>query len=202
MEEYLQEQNINLENVTAVATDGAPAMVGRYRGFATLLKQKVPHVTIHCVLHRTHLVAKKLSGELHEALMICIRSINKIKAHPLNSRVFAKLCEKNDETTNRLLMHTEVRWLSRGDSLQRLVDVFDSTMEFLGEVAPLLCHELKKCKKHFLYLADIYSKFNEIQKCLQGRDVTVIQARTIIMGFQVKLGLFKNSLDRRDYKYF
>jgi len=53
-----------------------------------------------------------------------------------------------------------------------------------------------------LYLADIYSKFNEIQKRLQGRDVTIIQTRTIIMGFQVKLGLFKNSLDRRDYKYF
>jgi hypothetical protein len=80
-----------------------------------------PHVvTAHCVLHRIHLVAKKLSGELHEALMICIRSINKIKAHPLNSRVFAKLCEKNVETANQLLMHTEVRWLSRGDSLQRL----------------------------------------------------------------------------------
>ena len=86
MEEYLQEQNISLENITAVATDGAPAMIGRYRGFATLLKQKVPHVvTVHCVLHRNHLVAKKLSGELHKALMICIRLINKIKAHPLNS---------------------------------------------------------------------------------------------------------------------
>ena len=90
-------------------------------------------------------------------------------------------------------MHTEVRWLSRGGSLQRLVDIFDSTVEFLGEVAPLLCYELQKCKKHLLYLADIYSKFNEIQKRLQGRDVTIIQARTIIMGFQVKLGLFKNS---------
>jgi hypothetical protein len=71
-------------------------------------------------------------------------------------------------------------------------------VEFLGEFAPLLCHELKKCKQYLLYLADIYSKFSEIQKRLQGRDVTVIQARTIIMGFQVKLGLFKNSLDRRD----
>jgi len=99
-------------------------------------------------------------------------------------------------------MHTEVRWLSRGDSLQRLVDIFDSTVKFLGEVAPLLCHELKKCKKHLLYLADIYSKFNEIQKRLQGRDITIIQEQTIIMGFQVKLGLLKNSLDRRDYKYF
>jgi len=110
MEWYLQEQNISLEHSTAVATDGAPAMVSRYRGFATLLKQKVPHmVTVHCVLHRTHLVAKKLSGELHEALMICIRSINKIKTHPLSSRVFAKLCERNDETANQLFMHTEVR---------------------------------------------------------------------------------------------
>jgi tRNA A37 threonylcarbamoyltransferase TsaD len=64
-EEYLQEQNISFENITTVAIDGAPAMVGRYRGFATLLKQKVPHVVIvHCVLHRIHLVAKKLSGEL------------------------------------------------------------------------------------------------------------------------------------------
>jgi hypothetical protein len=118
IEEYFQEQNISLENIIAVATDGAPAMIGRYRGFATLLKQKVPHVvTVYCVLHRTHLVAKKLSGELHEALMICIRSINKTKAHRLISRVFVKLCEKNDEIANQLLMHTEVRWLSRGDSL-------------------------------------------------------------------------------------
>jgi len=118
IEEYFQEQNISLENITAVATDGAPAMIGRYREFATLLKQKVPHVvTVYCVLHRTHLVAKKLSGELHEALMICIRSINKTKAHRLISRVFVKLCEKNDEIANQLLMHTEVRWLSRGDSL-------------------------------------------------------------------------------------
>jgi len=101
--------------------------------------------------------------------MLCIRSINKTKAHPLNSRVFAKLCEKNNETADQLLMHTEVRWLSRGDSLQRLVDTFDSTVEFLGEVAPLLCHELNKCKKNLLYVADIYSKFNEIQNvCRAG----------------------------------
>ena len=106
------------------------------------------------------------------------------------------------QNVNQLLMHTEVRWLTRGDSLQRLLDIFDSTVDFLGEVAPLLCHKVKKCKNHLLYLADICSKFNEIQKRLQGRDVTIIQARTIIMGFQMKLGLFNNSLDRRDYKYF
>ena len=86
MEEYLQEQNISL------ATDGAPVMVGRYRGFATLLKQNVPHlVTVHCVLHRTHLITKKLSGELHEALIICFRSINKIK-HALSTLEYSQSC--------------------------------------------------------------------------------------------------------------
>lgn len=95
-----------------------------------------------------------------------------------------------------------MRWLSRGESLQRLVEIFDSTVEFLSEVAPTLCDELKGCEKHLLYLADIYSKFNEIEKRLQGKDVTLIQARTVLMGFQVKLELFRNSLERRDFKYF
>ena len=59
-----------------IGINGAPSMVGRSRGFAALLKEKVFTVcTVHCVLHRHHLVAKK----------VCIRSVNKIKAHHLNS---------------------------------------------------------------------------------------------------------------------
>ncbi|XP_076040808.1 protein FAM200C-like [Oratosquilla oratoria] len=97
-EEYLKKHDISLINVAAVATGGAPAMVGHYRGFAALLKEKVTDVhTLHCVLHRQHLVAKKLMSELNDALKLCIKSINKIKAHPLNSRLFASLCEENDE---------------------------------------------------------------------------------------------------------
>ncbi|XP_003369530.1 putative zinc finger protein [Trichinella spiralis] len=69
LEDYLKEHNVPFRNITAVATDGAPAMVGRYGGFATLLKETVPDVrAVHCMLHRHHLVAKNLSGELHAAL--------------------------------------------------------------------------------------------------------------------------------------
>ncbi|KAK4319476.1 hypothetical protein Pmani_009579 [Petrolisthes manimaculis] len=178
-------------------------MVGRYRGFASLLKEKVPDVrTVHCVLNRQHLVAKKLSGELHDALKVCIRAVNKIKAHPLNSRLSALLCDENDDMFNQLLLHTEVRWLSRGHSLQRLVDLYDSTVQFLADVDSSLCEELKKCKNALLYLADLYYKFNEIQKRLQGKNVTIIQARTVLLGFQGKLSLFRASLARRDFHYF
>ena len=116
--------------------------------------------------------------------------------------MFSKLCDENDEIFNQLLLHTEVRWLSRGDSLQRLVDVYDSTEEFLRNIDPSLCDEFEHCKNHLFYLADIYSKFNEAQKRLQGKNVTVMQARTILMGFQSKIELFKSSLARNDFKYF
>lgn len=203
LEEYLNKFDIPLENITAVATDGAPAMVGRYRGFATFLKEKVPDVrTIHCVLHRNNLVAKYLSPELYEALQFCIKSINQIRAQPLNARLFSKLCEENDELSNQLLLHTEVRWLSRGVCLQRLVELFESTTEFLSEKNPDLSNELQKNKNHIFYLADLFGKFNDVQTKLQGKDVTIIQARTILLGFQVKLNLFRSSLLRKDFQYF
>ena len=171
-------------------------MVGRYRGFSVFLKEMVPNVrTIHCVLHRQHLVAKKLSAELHSALKV-------IKAHPLNSRLFTKLCEENDDTFTQLLLHCEVRWLSKGNSLQRLVELYDSTKEFLRNVDPVLCVELEQNKNHLFYIADLYSKFNEVQKRLQGKNVTIVQFRTIIMGFQAKVELFKCTPSRKEFKYF
>lgn len=87
LSDYLLENCIPIANILACATDGAPAMVGRYRGFATFLKERVPQVlTVHCMLHRHNLVAKNISPSLHQSLNIAVRAINKIKAHALNDR--------------------------------------------------------------------------------------------------------------------
>jgi hypothetical protein len=64
--------------------------------------------TIHCVIHFQHLVAKKLSDRLHNSLQTVITAVNKIKSQAL----FLMLCDENDEHFERLLLHTEVRWLS------------------------------------------------------------------------------------------
>ena len=39
---YFEKHNIPLSSITAVATDGAPAMIGQYREFASLLIEQVP----------------------------------------------------------------------------------------------------------------------------------------------------------------
>ncbi|KAJ8940745.1 hypothetical protein NQ318_005496 [Aromia moschata] len=42
--DYFMEKAIPSLNITSVASDGAPAMVGRYRGFVRHLKQDIPGV--------------------------------------------------------------------------------------------------------------------------------------------------------------
>ena len=62
-------------------------------GFLARLKKEVPEVmTIHCVIYRQHLAAKKLSGVLHETLQLLITGVCKIKTNSLNDRLFWQLC--------------------------------------------------------------------------------------------------------------
>uniref|UniRef100_UPI00358EF091 protein FAM200C-like n=1 Tax=Myxine glutinosa TaxID=7769 RepID=UPI00358EF091 len=123
LEKYFTDKNIPMENILACATDGAPAMVGRQRGFIALLKNQVPSVfAIHCVVHRQHLVAKALSTRLHTSLQTVIKAVNKIKVSSLHDRLFRQLCQENDEAFERLLLHTEVRWLSKGACLTRFLN--------------------------------------------------------------------------------
>ena len=51
VQQYFEKYNILLGNITAVATDGAPAMVGRYRGFASLLKKSAWFRYMHHALY-------------------------------------------------------------------------------------------------------------------------------------------------------
>ena len=60
VENFFKEKDIPLSNILACATDGAPSMIGCHRGFISFLKKAVPGVlTVHCVIYRQHLVAKK-----------------------------------------------------------------------------------------------------------------------------------------------
>ena len=74
VQSFFEHHNIPLSNIIACSTDGAPSMIGCYRGFIALLKKAVPSVFfIHCVIHRQHLVAKKLSDQLNSSLQVVIK---------------------------------------------------------------------------------------------------------------------------------
>ena len=51
-------------------------------------------------------------------------------------------------------------------------------------------------------MADLYTKLNEVQKKIQGKNVTMIEACTVLLGFQEKLGLYKYHRGHGKFEYF
>ena len=147
VEDFFRNKNIPLTNILTCTPDGAPSMMGQHNGFISLLKTAAPKViSIHCVIHRQHLAAKPLSGKLNVSLKVVISVVNKIKSHALNSRLFRQLCSENDEDYDRLLLHTEVRWLSKGNCLSRVFTLFDTVVEFLETVDESLHRKILEIK--------------------------------------------------------
>ena len=179
-------------------------MVGRYRGFLGYLKKAVPKdLTGHCVVHRQHLVAKNLREKLHESLSTVITAVNKIKANALNSRLFHQLCIENDEDFQCLLIHTEVRRLSKGNCLKRFYTLFNSVLDFFfQESNPALYDKLKSSKTDIAYLTEIFSKFNEVNLQLQDDETSLIKAKSALSAFLSKLQLYSRNLGLYEFRQF
>ncbi|XP_068234219.1 protein FAM200C-like [Palaemon carinicauda] len=205
VEQFFKQKGIPLSNVIACATDGAPSMVGRHRGFIAHLKREVPDIfTIHCVIHRQHLAAKHLSDRLHSTLQAVIKAVNRIKAHSLNDRIFRQLCHENEEEFERLLLHTEVRWLSKGNCLRRFYDLYDSVLDFFKckLLDEKISTDLENRRADVAYLSNIFNKLNEVNIKLQGTKMCLIKAKGIIMAFISKLDFYKSCLLRLDLNQF
>uniref|UniRef100_A0A5S6QEN2 DUF4371 domain-containing protein n=1 Tax=Trichuris muris TaxID=70415 RepID=A0A5S6QEN2_TRIMR len=162
---FFEENGILMENIIACATGGAASMVGRYRGLISYLKTVVPSVfTIHGVVHREHLVSKKLALRLNHSLSLVIQVINFITSHALQNRLFCQVCEENGEDFDTLLLHTEVRWLSKGNCLQRFVALWDSIVAFMSDKD--FGEKLIDAMADIFYLADIFQKLDFVKQGL------------------------------------
>ena len=118
-----------------------------------------------------------MSPELNNVLQDVIKIINHIKAHALNSRLLAQLCEEMDAEHTRFLLHTEVRCLSKRRSLARVFELWEPLQRFLLEKqSPLAAHfSDTQWVTKLAYLCDIFNQLNELNLSLQGRTTTVFK---------------------------
>ena len=103
-----------------------------------------------------------------------------------------------------LLYHTEVRWLSRGQVLKRLMELRKEVSFFLREKQNPLSVQFDR--KEFIYglayLADIFGHLNEVNLSFQGPDVTIMDVTERLQAFQAKLPLWKRRLETDNFANF
>ncbi|XP_076352609.1 protein FAM200B-like [Tachypleus tridentatus] len=126
--------------VSKVSVDGAPSMMGRNRGLRGLTQAVNPEIFVdHCIIHRYSLGSKSLPGNLKLVFEDVLKIVNFVKSRDVNSRIFRELCKEMGEQYQVLLYHTDVRWLSRGKVVRRVIELRTALQEFLKkEESPLL----------------------------------------------------------------
>ncbi|KFD64147.1 hypothetical protein M514_23636 [Trichuris suis] len=94
-----------------------------------------------------------------------------------------------------------------GEVLKRDPSSFPSArhygvLEFFEKEDASLCANLKKFEGDIAYMADLYTKFNEMNLQLQGDDLNLIKTKSVISAFVSKLLYFKNNLARGEFYNF
>jgi len=193
-------------NCVGLCTDGAAAMTGRKSGLISLVKKET-HENIqitHCIIHREMLAAKRMNTEIYGILESAVKIVNFIKSRALNSRLFSILCEEMGSTHTKLLLHTEVRWLSRGRVLNRLYELREEVFTFLINNKSHLANNFKDQQwlAKLAFLSDIFQLINELNLSLQEPSKTIFDFGNRIDSFKKKLKLWEKKTQENCFDMF
>ena len=204
LNDFIEQNGISWEKCVGVCSDGARAMTGRHGGVVTRIQSVAPNtVFIHCSIHREPLAAKRLQSSSKDVLDNAIKVVNLIKARALNSRMFTIMCNDMGAKHDKLL-HTEVRWLSRGKVLFQLFGLRAEVRLFLIDInSPfqnLFCDDVWLSK--LAYLADVFRFLNELNISLQGATVDIFQVSDKINSTVRKLQLRPGDIEKNNLAAF
>lgn len=167
-------------------------MTGCKNGFIQLVKEKNPNIIdSHCIIHRQALTCKTLPESLNSVLNLAIKIVKCVKSSALNTRIFNVLCNELQSDHKTLIYHTEVRWLSKSNMLDRMYSLKSEIEIFLMSAGKLdLYNKFKdeKCIFYIAYLADFFGFLNVLNLKLQGHT-NILKSYDIIQAFSEKISL-------------
>ncbi|KAJ4945691.1 hypothetical protein JOQ06_023370 [Pogonophryne albipinna] len=142
--------------------------------------------------------------DLKTVLDEAVRTVNFIKARPLNARLFAVLCDEMGSDHRQLLLHTKVRWLSRGKVLARLYELRDEVRMFLLDSKFELSDRFSDAPwlAKLAYLADIFEHLNGLNRSLQGKSVTLFHVQDKVEATIKKMEMWARRLEQSNYDSF
>lgn len=198
--------DVPLNKLVSIATDGAPAMLGKKIGLIGLLGDdfQIPQfIPIHCIIHREHLVTKYL--KYPDVMKTVLHIVNYIRTNAKNHRQFKNFLEelKDEELPNDINFFSIVRWLSSYNVLNRFVDLFDPITAFLKE-KEITYSELDDDEwlQDLMFLTDVMKHLQTLNLQLQGKDKIISDLSQCIFSFQIKLQLFQKDIKNKTFCHF
>ena len=173
--------------------------------FQTLIKEKSPGVAgTHCTIHCQSLMAKALHDQLKNVLDDVVKAVNFIKVNALNSHLFAELCKESDYKFVTLLLHSHVRWLSKGKVLKQVFILRHKMKDFLKGSKPELHQKFSDdCFLMCLsFSVDIFESVNFFNLALQKKDMNLIHCQEKLSAFNMKLTLWHSKLQNKNFAQF
>lgn len=129
------------------------------------------------------------------AIIKFIRSTSSLQ-HCLFRQLLSEMSAEHQD----LLLHNDVRWLSKGKTLERFCHLREEIKAFLpsSKLKRAVTYLTQISDDNFMtdvyFLCDILRHFNDLNVGLQGRDKTVIDLVEQMGAFQVKLDIFTTDL--------
>lgn len=173
---------VDRKKLSAICTDGAAVIVGRKQGFVgKLLQSRIEVPTFHCIIHQQALFSKNIG--LADSMKVAVGIINRLKGghNALTHRKLVAYLKEIDADYGDVKMFTEVRWLSRGKSLERLFNLRNEIKTFLlnqqnSNPKDVEIIESLSSSDFLLdlgFFTDITQHINNLNLILQGKDRSI-----------------------------
>ncbi|XP_028146751.2 general transcription factor II-I repeat domain-containing protein 2A-like [Diabrotica virgifera virgifera] len=192
VQDYFISENIPLQKVVGIKTDGAPAFTGVHNGFIALCRKDdtFPNfLTYHCIVHQQALCGKFLNAD--NVMKVVVKLVNQVRAHALQRRQFRTIIAEMNLEYGELLLHTEIRWLSKGKILRRFYELLPALIAFLKErKEDYSTLEEPAWLRDFGILTDVIGKLHELNLQLQGKEKSILQMISEVKSFIAKLELW------------
>ncbi|CAG5058707.1 unnamed protein product [Parnassius apollo] len=206
IDEFITKSNISYDKIVSLSTDGAPAMIGKEKGVVKRIRDKNPGlISYQCIIHQAALCGK-LSATLKEVMDSFVKLVNFMRSHSaLQYRHFKEFLFECDSAYSDLLQHNNVRWLSKGQVIERFWLIKEQVTSFLQNL------DTQGAKKHLEYvtnilvvafLKNILKYLNALNAELQGNGKLICDLIQSVSAFRRKLDIFEKDIARQEFVHF
>ncbi|XP_078533909.1 general transcription factor II-I repeat domain-containing protein 2-like [Lissotriton helveticus] len=201
---YFVKQNVPLKKLVGITTDCAPAMIGRHSGFIANCKTDPdfpPLLNYDCIINQQAICAKVMGFD--HVMTPVVKIINSIRAKAKQHRTFKLFLEELSAEYGDLLLHTQIRWLSRGRILRRYLSLLPEVKAFM-ESRNEDTRQLSNTDwlLDLAFLTDVTEKLNLLNYELQGKNKTIANMISSVKTFKTKLNLFIQHVQKRKLQHF